>query len=87
MHLDSALGFAEVCPLEQTHAEIYRRRIERVELAIENERLCDSLALGKVDHMVGKLQNQENITYKGYLALLYFHMCETCATFALSRCL
>lgn len=55
VHLDSALGFAEVCPLEQTHAEIYRRRIERVELAIENERPCDSLALGKVDHMVGKL--------------------------------
>lgn len=55
VHLGSALGFAEVCPLEQTHAEIYRRRIERVELAIENERPCDSLALGKVDHMVGKL--------------------------------
>lgn len=55
VHLDSALGFAEVCPLEQTHAEIYRRRIERVELAIENERPCDSLALGKVNHMVGKL--------------------------------
>ena len=55
MHLDFALGFAEVCPLEQTHAKIYRRRIERVELAIENERPCDSLALGKVDHMVGKL--------------------------------
>ena len=48
MHLDSALGFAEVCPLEQTHTEIYRRRIERIELAIENERPCDSLALGKV---------------------------------------
>lgn len=55
VHLDSALGFAEVCPLEQTHAKIYRRRIERVELAIENERPCDSLALGKVNHMVGKL--------------------------------
>ncbi len=55
VHLDSALGFAEVCPLEQTHAEIYRRRIERVELAIENERPCDSLALGKVNHMVSKL--------------------------------
>ena len=55
VHLDSALGFAEVCPLEQTHAEIYRRRIERVELAIENERPYDSLALGKVDHVVGKL--------------------------------
>ena len=55
VHLDSALGFAEVCPLEQTHAEIYRRRIERVELAIENERPCDSLALSKVDHVVGKL--------------------------------
>ena len=78
MDLDSALGFAEVCPLEQTHAEIYRRRIERVELAIENERLCDSLALGKVDHMVGKLQNQENITYKGYLALLYFQIPQKC---------
>lgn len=49
------LVFAEVYPLEQTHAEIYRRRIERVELAIENERLFDSLALGKVNHMVGKL--------------------------------
>ena len=55
VHLDSALGFAEVCPLEQTHTKIYRRRIERVELAIENERPCDSLALGKVNHMVGKL--------------------------------
>ena len=55
VHLDSALGFAEVCPLEQTHAKIYRRRIERVELAIENERPCDSLALGKINHMVGKL--------------------------------
>ena len=55
MHLDSALGFTEVCPLEQTHAEIYRRRIECVEFAIENERLCDSLALDKVNHMVGKL--------------------------------
>jgi hypothetical protein len=55
VHLDSTLGFAEVCLLEQTHAEIYRRRIERVELAIENERPCDSLALGKVNHMVGKL--------------------------------
>lgn len=55
MHLDSALGFAKVCPLEQTHAKIYRRRIERVELAIENERPCDSLALGKMNHMVGKL--------------------------------
>ena len=55
VHLDSALGFAEVCPLKQTHAEIYRRRIERVELAIENERPCDSLALSKVNHMVGKL--------------------------------
>ena len=55
VHLDSSLGFAEVCPLEQTHAEIYRRRIERVELSIENERPCDSLALGKVDHVVGKL--------------------------------
>lgn len=55
VHLDSALGFTEVCPLEQTHAEIYRRRIECVEFAIENERLCDSLALGKVNHMVGNL--------------------------------
>lgn len=55
VHPDSALGFAEVCPLEQTHAEIYRRRIERVEHAIENEWPCDSLALGKIDHMVGKL--------------------------------
>lgn len=55
VHLDSALGFTEVCPLEQTHAEIYRRRIERVELAIENERPCDSLALSKVNHVVGKL--------------------------------
>ena len=55
VHLDSALGVAEVCPLEQTHAKIYRRRIESVELAIENERPCDSLALGKVNHMVGKL--------------------------------
>ena len=27
---------------EQTLAKIYRRRIERVELAIENERPCDS---------------------------------------------
>lgn len=33
----------------------YRCRIERIELAIENGRLCDSLALGKVNHMVGKL--------------------------------
>ena len=41
VHLDSALGFAEVCPLEQTHAKIYRRRIERVELAIETKRPCD----------------------------------------------
>ena len=55
VYLDSALGFAEVCPLEQTHAEIYRRRIERIELAIENERPCDSLALSKVDYVVGKL--------------------------------
>ena len=55
VHLDPSLCFAEVCPLEQTHAEIYRRRIERVELAIENERPCDPLALSKVDHVVGKL--------------------------------
>ena len=55
VHLDSALGFAEVCLLEQTHTKIYRRRIERVELAIENERPCDSLALVKINHMVGKL--------------------------------
>lgn len=29
--------------------------------------------------------NLENITCKGYLALLDFHMCEICAIFALSR--
>lgn len=42
-------------PTEQTHAEIYRRRIKRIELSIEFKRSCDSLALGKINHIVGKL--------------------------------
>lgn len=33
------LSFAEVCPLEETHAEIHRRRIKREEHSIEFKRL------------------------------------------------
>ena len=80
VHLDSTLGFAEACPFEQTHAEIYRRRIERVELAIENERPCDSLALGKVDHVVGKLLKNTIISVGisiRQIAQLYVSVTET----------
>lgn len=55
MHFDSALGLSEVCPLEKTHTKVYRRRIKRIELSVEFKRSCDSLALSKVNHIVGKL--------------------------------
>ena len=55
MHLQSALCLFEVSPLEQTHTKVYRRRIKRIELSIEFKRSCDSLALGKINHIVGKL--------------------------------
>ena len=55
MHFDSALGLSEVCPLEKTHTKVYRRRIKRIELPVEFKRSCDSLALSKVNHIVGKL--------------------------------
>ena len=80
IHLDSALGFAEVCPLEQTHAEIYRRRIERVELSVEFKRSCDSLALSKVNHRVGKLLKDIVILVRigiRHIAKLYVSTTET----------
>jgi len=55
MHFDSALGLSEVCPLEKTHTKVYRRRIKRIELSVEFKRSCDSLALSKINHIVGKL--------------------------------
>lgn len=55
MHLDSALGLSEVSPFEKAHAKVYRRRSKRIELSIEFKRSCDSLALSKVNHKVGKL--------------------------------
>ena len=73
-------SFAKVCPLEQAHADIYRRRFERVELAIENERPCDSLALGKVDHVVGKLLKNTIISVGisiRQIAQLYVSVTET----------
>ena len=62
------------------NAEKYLRRIEPIELAIENERPCDSLALGKVNHMVGKLLKYLVISVGvsiGQIAQLYVTATET----------
>jgi hypothetical protein len=80
MHFDSALGLSEVCPLEKTHTKVYRRRIKRIELSVEFKRSCDSLALSKVNHIVGKLFKDLVIPVRigiRHIAQLYVSATET----------
>jgi hypothetical protein len=55
MNFDSALVFPEICPPEQGQAKVYRGGVERIELPMQFERPVNSLALSKIDHVVGKL--------------------------------
>ena len=80
MHFNSALGLSEVCPLEKTHTKVYRRRIKRIELSVEFKRSCDSLALSKVNHIVGKLLKDLVIPVRigiRHIAQLYVSATET----------
>lgn len=55
VNLDASLGFSEGCPLEQTQAEVNGCGVERIELSVQDELPVKSLALCKIDHIVGKL--------------------------------
>jgi hypothetical protein len=80
MHLDSALGLSEVSLLEKAHAKVYRCRIKRVELTIKHKRLCDSLALSKINHIVGKLLKDLVVSVRigiRHIAQLYISATET----------
>ena len=80
MHFDSALGLSEVSPLKKAHAKVYRCRIKRVELTIKHKRLCDSLALSKINHIVGKLLKDLVVSVRigiRHIAQLYISATET----------
>jgi len=55
VNFDTTLVFPELCPLEQAQAKVYRGGIERIEFSVQFERLVNSLALSKIDHVKGKL--------------------------------
>ena len=80
MHFDSALGLSEVSPLKKAHAKVYRCRIKRVELTIKHKRLCDSLALSKINHIIGKLLKDLVVSVRigiRHIAQLYISATET----------
>ena len=47
--------FSEECPLEQTQAEVYGGGVKRIELSMQDKLPVQSLALSKIDHVVGEL--------------------------------
>jgi len=55
VNLDSSLRLSKECPLKQAQAEINGGGIECVELSTQDKLPIKSLALSKVDHVVGKL--------------------------------
>ena len=55
VNLDSSLCFSEECPLEQTQAEVYGGGVKRIELSMQDELPVQSLALSKINHVVGEL--------------------------------
>ena len=55
VNLDSSLCFSEECPLEQTQAEVNGGGVKRIELSMQDKLPVQSLALSKIDHVVGEL--------------------------------
>lgn len=55
VNLDSSLCFSEECPLEQTQSEVNGGGVKRIELSMQDKLPVQSLALSKIDHVVGEL--------------------------------
>ena len=55
VNLDSSLCFSEECPLEQTQAEVNGGGVKRIELSMQDKLPVQSLALSKINHVVGEL--------------------------------
>ena len=55
VQLDAGLPASESGPVEEFHAQVYRRGVESVESPVESELPPDTLVLGNTHHMEGKL--------------------------------
>lgn len=62
MYLDAGLGASKPCPFKKRHAQVYGRGIKGIEFPVEFKLLINTLMLGKIHHMIGKLFKNMVIT-------------------------